>query len=53
MLTKGNFIRDEGNHLLRHELLDVFLQLKSRTPCRRELKQEGQENNLWWQNRGQ
>ena len=31
----------------------IVFQLKRQTPCRRELRKEGQEKSLWWRNRGQ
>ena len=56
--TKGSITRDEWWHLRR--LFNImnfsmfsrsnFLQFKSRTPCPRELRKEGQEKSLWWQN---
>ena len=51
MLTKDNLTRDEWSYLLR--LINIMnfsmfsCSLKSRTPCRRELRREGQEKNLW------
>ena len=31
----------------------IFFEWNSRTPCRRELRKEGQEKSLWWQNQSQ
>ena len=62
ILTKGYFTCDELNNVLHlfnilNEFLDVFLQafffFFSRKPCRRGLRQEGQEKSLWWKNQGQ
>ena len=56
--TKGSITRDEWWHLRR--LFNImnfsmfsrsnFQQFKCRTTCPRELRKEGQEKSLWWQN---
>ena len=60
MLTKGNFTRDEWNHLLRLFIIMFFFHCfpaaisilsRSREPCRTELRKGGPEKNLWCQNR--